>query len=167
MNSAKRQVGMDERRGYWREVMAEAVASGLSQRAFCQRHGITEAVFYYWRRILAEAEHAPSSAHASRLASGNAVRFALVRPSAVPVEVAASVAADGVQTDGSREAKLELVLDCGWRLRIGSGADVATIHTVLAALRASVPAAGSADSATTPAASGHAGRDLIQSRPRR
>ena len=39
-------------------------------------------VFYSWHRVLGEAEPAPSSVHASQPASGNAVRFALVRPSA-------------------------------------------------------------------------------------
>ena len=167
MNSAKRRVGMEERRGYWREVMAESAASGLSQRAFCKQHGISEPVFYYWRRVLGEAEPAPSSVHASQPASGNAVRFALVRPSAGPFEVADSLAAGSAETIGDREAKLELVLSCGWRLRIRSGADVATMHTVLAALRATAPAATSADSGKAPAASGNAARDSILARPGR
>lgn len=167
MNSAKRRVGMEERRLYWQEVMAKAEASGLSQRAFCQRHGISEPVFYYWRRVLAEAESVRSPAQASQPGSGNAVRFALVRPYAAPSEGADSVAADSAETTGGQEAKLELVLSCGWRLRIRSGADVATMHTVLAALRASVPAAPTVDSAKAWAASGNAGHDLIQARPRR
>jgi hypothetical protein len=174
MNSAKRRVGMEERRAYWREVMAQAAASGLSQRAFCQRHGISVPVFYYWRRVLAEAESVPSPAQASQLGSRNAVRFSLVRPYAAPSEGADSLAADRAQATGGQEAKLELVLSCGWRLCIRSGADVATMHTVLAALRASVPAAPSADSAkaraasgNARAASGNAARDLIQARPRR
>jgi hypothetical protein len=42
----------------------------------------------------------------------------------------------GVGQDPAAEASLELVLATGERLRIGAGVDVATLRTVLDALRA-------------------------------
>ncbi len=118
---------------YWRDVMAEAAASGLSQRAFCRQRGIAEPVFYYWRRILADL--APTALPADR----SGVRFALVEPCAVASSRASSVSTDGAGEDANPAAKMELLLDRGWRLRIACGADEATLCTVLAALDVVLP----------------------------
>src|SRR5436190_15443197 len=37
---------------YWRGLVAEWQASGLSARAFCSQRQVTEASFYSWRREL-------------------------------------------------------------------------------------------------------------------
>jgi transposase-like protein len=107
----------DERtRAQWRKLIAEAVRSGRSIRAFCQERGITEGQFYAWRRRLNGAADG-----AARLREGTAsgATFALVQePNATP-EPAAGV---------------ELVWANGRRLRIGPGADAVTLRTVLAVL---------------------------------
>jgi transposase-like protein len=90
----------------WRARIAEQQRSGLSVRRFCKERQIAEHSFYAWRR---------------RLREQGSVRFALVeRGPAQP----------------DAQASLELVLVTGERLRIGAGADAATIRTVLQAVRA-------------------------------
>jgi hypothetical protein len=78
-------------------------------KQFCKEQGLTEYSFYAWRKRLQETWP---------------VRFALVdRRPARPQQRAV-------------EAALELVLGNGERLRIGAGADAATLRIVLDALRA-------------------------------
>ena len=92
----------------WRERIAEQERSGLSVKQFCKERDLTECTFYAWRKRLRKKEP---------------VRFALVERGAVRQELAT-------------EASLELVLATGERLRIGAGVDVATLRSVLDALRA-------------------------------
>ena len=47
-----------ERERVWRATMSRWRASGLSIRAFCQRHGLTQSAFYFWRRELRERDAA-------------------------------------------------------------------------------------------------------------
>jgi len=92
--------------------------SGVSVRAYCEEHGLSEPSFYGWRRSLAERD-----------AVG--VRF-------VPVHVAAE---PGPQTpaDAAAAAALELVLGAGRRLRIGPGFDGPTLQRLLPLLEESRP----------------------------
>src|SRR5262249_47696505 len=80
---------------------------GISVKQFCKEQGLTEYCFYAWRK---------------RLLQTGPVRFALVDRSPRRQEPAA-------------EAALELVLATGERLRIGVGADGATLRLVLGILR--------------------------------
>ena len=91
----------------WRERIAEQARSGRSVKQFCKEQGFSEYSFYSWRRRLQEKQ---------------TLRFALVDRGAV------------VENDGIA-ASLELILNGGERLRIGAGADTATLRTVLEALR--------------------------------
>jgi transposase-like protein len=90
----------------WHKRIAEQERSGMSVRRFCKEHGIGEHVFYYWRKRLRRQQEP--------------VRFALV---------------DRRAEELATDARLELVLATGERLRIGAGADEATLRTVLEALR--------------------------------
>ena len=101
----------------WRKLIAAAVRSGRSIRAFCQEQGITEGQFYAWRRRLNGAAHGAAQ-HGAQAAIPGAT-FALVQEPGVTSEPAAGV---------------ELVWADGRRLRIGSGADAATLRTMLAVL---------------------------------
>jgi len=104
----------DERtRAQWRKLIAAAVRSGRSIRAFCQERKITESQFYAWRRRLNGDR---GSARPAGAMSG--ATFALVQ------EAGTTPAPAGV----------ELVWADGRRLRIGPGADAVTIRTVLAVL---------------------------------
>jgi hypothetical protein len=142
---------------YWRELMAEVAASGLSQRAFCKQRGIAEPLFYHWRRVLAEEDARltgqSSRPHARPSMEGQGeLRFALVAPYR-PASTQARSAHAGEAGDDAGQASgasgevgypeaggIELLLDRGWRLRIGRGAEETTLRTVLAALAAMSPA---------------------------
>jgi transposase-like protein len=94
----------EARRDVWRELIAKQQQSGLSVRAFCQRHGTSEYSFYHWRKRL--TEQLP-------------LKFALVETRhSAPVAVAA----------------VEVMLASGERLRIVPGVDAATLRLVLSVL---------------------------------
>ena len=93
----------------WRERIAEQARSGLSVKQFCKERGLSQYCFYTQRKRLRNQQEP--------------VRFALVEREGVPQESAP-------------EARLELVLASGERLRIGAGVDGPTLRTVLEALRA-------------------------------
>src|SRR5438128_471231 len=59
---------------FWRRVVREWRASGLSARAFCVQHDLSEANFYSWRRILAERDAEPKPfVQVGVLREGNAI----------------------------------------------------------------------------------------------
>jgi hypothetical protein len=91
----------------WRDRIAEQERSRLSVKQFCKERGLTECSFYAWRKRLRKKEP---------------VRFALVERAALQ--------------ESANEARLELVLTSGERLRIGAGVNAATLRMVLEALRA-------------------------------
>jgi hypothetical protein len=43
---------MSERAAYWRQVLGEWQASGLTQAEFCRRRGIKAVTFAWWKRRL-------------------------------------------------------------------------------------------------------------------
>lgn len=89
----------------WQELIRQHEQSNLSVSVFCHDHGISDASFYTWRK---------------RLAASQPVRFALVEAGAHGAE---------------QHASMELILVSGDHLRIGPGADAATLRTVLSVLR--------------------------------
>jgi transposase len=99
--------GRARKREDWQQLVSEHKQSGLSVKAFCQKHGVGEALFYSWRKRVAEEQPA---------------RFALV-------------ATNGVVASGPGLQPLQLVLAGGERLEIPSGTDEATLRTVLGLLR--------------------------------
>lgn len=40
----------------WRDLLRRQVTGGLSVRAFCDREGLAESAFYFWRRTLAQRD---------------------------------------------------------------------------------------------------------------
>lgn len=89
----------------WRELIQQQDKSGLSVRIFCQQHGVSDQLFYWWRKRLGKREP---------------VRFALV---------------DAEAPKQQSQTGLELWLSDGERLQITTGVDAATLRTVLAVLR--------------------------------
>ena len=96
----------ENRRKYWRKLIAEQEASGQKARPFCRERGIGEYSFYKWRR---------------RLRQSDTAQFALL-------ETAPAASA-------SPDSALELVLRNGERLRIGNQVEAATLRMVLEAVR--------------------------------
>ena len=98
----------DERKErQWRRWLREWRASRLSVRAFCDRHGLTVASFYAWRRVLE--------------------RRAAEKAAFVPVQVVA----DAVPAQASA---LEVILADGRTVRVAPGFDAATLRQLLAVL---------------------------------
>jgi transposase len=95
----------EERHQLWLRLIAQREQSGVSVRAFCQQHRISEHSFYQWRK---------------RLAEQFPMKFALVETSrSAPAAVAA----------------VEVMLTSGERLRIAPGIEAATLRLVLRVLR--------------------------------
>jgi len=46
----------------WRDILAAFAASGLSQKAFCEREGLAPSTFGYWKRRLASDDAQAASA---------------------------------------------------------------------------------------------------------
>ena len=95
----------ESRREVWRQLITKQGQSGLSVRAFCQRHGTSVYRFYHWRKRL--AEELP-------------MKFALVETGPRAPAVVAPV---------------EVMLVSGERLRIVQGVDATTLRLVLNVLR--------------------------------
>src|SRR4051794_29489111 len=95
---------------FWRRMIQQWRRSGLSARAFCQQHGLSEPNFYAWRRTLADRD-------------AEAIAF-------VPVEVLPEPSPPA-NTAGPG---LELLLPGGRVLRIGPGFDGPTLRRLLAVL---------------------------------
>jgi transposase len=102
----------------WQARVAQWRRSGLSVREFCRREGLSEPLFYSWRRELAQREMCASPA-------AGVARQGRSRPGAfVPVHVVAP------HPVGQRVA-IEIVLPSGRRVRVRPGFDRATLQAVL------------------------------------
>lgn len=108
-----RKQGPASRRENWRRAIEAAEASGESIRGFCLRHGIAPSHYYYWRRKLRAGEETGAVAGGGFVLVGAAGSAAL-----------------------ESGADLELVVERGWRLRIGAGVEERALRVVLAALAA-------------------------------
>lgn len=93
---------------FWTQTIAAFATSGLSVRAYCVAHGLSEKRFYTWRRNLGLSP-APRS-------------DACPAPAFVPVRVVA-------------DAVAEVVLPGGLTLRVPLAADPAPVARLVAALR--------------------------------
>jgi hypothetical protein len=103
---------VQRRHEHWRELLGRWRASGLSQAAFCQRHGIAVWKLAWWRK---------------RLASGGGVASAAF----VPVKIVPAPLSLG---------RLEVVLRNGRRLRFAAELDPARLTAMVAPLEAISPA---------------------------
>ena len=95
----------------WLDLMQRWQLSQLSVRAFCERHGLTEANFYLWRRVLRERgllpQHQPTG--------GRAAAFVKLTVSAPPADATA----------------LEVVLNEHRRVRVYPGFDPDTLRQLV------------------------------------
>jgi hypothetical protein len=99
---------------FWRERAAEHERSGLTVRGYCRQAGLNEHSCYNWRAQLRRADAEPGPQPAT-------VQFAVIEP---PRSILPGA------------ARIEITLPGGEQIRIGEGADAATVRLVLAALRA-------------------------------
>ena len=111
---------------FWRRMLRVWRRSGLSVRAFCAEHGITEASFYAWRRIVAERDQ--DSARVRAKAERDSVHRAVPASDDAPVFVPLRV------IDASTQAAFEVVLERGRVVRVLRGFDADTLRQLLAVL---------------------------------
>jgi transposase len=102
---------------FWRRMLRQWQRSGLSVRAFCAEHDLSQPSFYAWRRTLAERD-------------AQAIAF-------VPLEVLS--APRPLPTSDAAACGLELLLPGGRLLRIGPAFDAPTLRRLLALLEEGRP----------------------------
>lgn len=112
-----RNLQSDSKERFWRRMVRLWHGSGLSVRAFCARHELSEPTFYAWRRTVRQRDAVARS-------SG---------PAFLPVQVTSEVKAPPT-TAGEATTALELVLHGGRRLHVGVGFDGPTLQRLLALL---------------------------------
>ena len=54
MQNLSAEFSIQEKRRFWTDHLASWRSSGLSQRMYCQRHGLSLYTLYYWRNKLAK-----------------------------------------------------------------------------------------------------------------
>ena len=130
---------------FWREHVALQAAAGLTVRAYCRQHGLTEPSFYSWRQELARRaatarNGAPSTVAStvrSRATSAHASRQSASSPSSAAKPAAAVFARLDVRSEPPlSHERIEIVLGDGAVVRVPRGVDEATLRAVLAAARA-------------------------------
>jgi len=105
---------------FWRRMIRRQAGSGLSVRAWCGRHDVSEASFYWWRRRLGPSRNVARKSGPRKT----------VRPRFVPVRVAvdtASVPNGGVNC-------IEIILSGNQRVRVLGAVDRRVLADVLAVL---------------------------------
>jgi len=103
---------------FWRRLLRQWRRSGLSIRAFCAQHDLSEPSFYAWRRTLADRD--PPA------------------PAFVPVTVLPEPPAP-TTPDAAASSGLELLLPGGRVLRVGAAFDAPTLRRLLACLEEGRP----------------------------
>lgn len=112
-----------KKESFWREMVRGQSGSGMSVRAWCRRHAVTEPAFYWWRRRLA-----------GRGAENPAAAFVPVRVTDDAI-VGSAAATEGVAAGAGR---IEIVLAGRRRVRLIGPVDRQALADVLAVLTAEV-----------------------------
>ena len=109
---------------FWRTHVEAWRESGLTQRAYCREHELSEIQLSHWKHRLQKTRRRASAA--SRLVPVRVLRESVPRSTEV----------DGHSARvGHRGGELTLVLSNGWRLEIGEGINLETLSRVLEAVR--------------------------------
>jgi transposase-like protein len=125
-----RQRGRERDRGkerYWRRVLRHWQRSGQGVRAFCSAYGLSEPLFYAWRRTIQQRDRQAESPsrRGPRQARSAVADDGL--PTFVPVTITAAA------------ATLEVVLGDGRVVRVPSGFDAAALRQLLRVLAEAPP----------------------------
>ena len=97
--------------GYWRRHIRQHQQSGLSRAEYCRQHHLSYHAMAYWQKKLAR----PGS----------------VSPSLVPVPIR-----NILQSHGSKEAGIHIILDNRIRIEVREQFSASTLHKVLTVLEA-------------------------------
>jgi len=125
----------------WRERISAWTASGLTARAFCGDHSLSEPSFYAWRRTLRERDGAAESGRgrkarskrSSRRVSTSVSADAARAPRFIPVTVVDSPP-DPAPPAGPEQCSIEITHASGATVRINAAPDPELLAAVFAAL---------------------------------
>lgn len=109
-----------QRERYWRKVIRDQAASGLSIAAFCREHEVPAASFFAWRRKLSQRQVANEFPSASELIEKPAAQFVSLELPSPP---------------HSGRTGLEIILPDGCRVLVGERCDADWLRQILAAVR--------------------------------
>lgn len=119
-----------QKEAVWRRRLRQQSGSGQSVRAWCRRQGVTESLFYWWRRELARRELAGSLDSAASFVPVH-VTGEPERDSGQP-HTDQRVGAWPIERDGA--ASMEIVLTDGRRVRLTGPVDQRRLIALLEAL---------------------------------
>jgi hypothetical protein len=125
----KRRIGAREQ--FWRRVIGKRLRSGLTIRAFCDREGLTESAYHFWRRELLKRDGRKQRT----AARGRQTSMAVQEVRAVPTF--ASLTLGDASSEMARVSSIEpsmaieIVLRDNVRVRVGRGVDLQLLHQVL------------------------------------
>jgi len=121
----------------WRDLLRQWRQRGGTVRAFCAEHGLSEASFYCWRRIIAQRDRnttrsslppslrGDTPARTRQTPHGHGAPLPLFVPLGVPA---------GSLTGWPINGSLEVVLALGRVVRVPPGFDATTLRQLLAVL---------------------------------
>ena len=113
---------------HWADVVSEWRASGLSQKEFCQRRGISDRALNNW------LYKSPYRERVARILTARSQEDLVTEPPRfVPVAVLGATMAIYSQ---AAAAAIEIVLPNGPRIAVAPGFDAETLRRVVAALEA-------------------------------
>lgn len=129
--------GDRSKQDFWRRMIQRQRESGLSVRAWCGRHDVSEASFYWWRRRLAGSG---GRAATSGRREPKPARRQTGAPRFVPVRVAADPAGAATSRKTFDEANgrpgcIEILLSGRQRVRVRGAVDRQALADVLAVLQ--------------------------------
>jgi hypothetical protein len=115
-----------DREQYWRKVIRDQSASGLSIAAFCREQDVPAASFFAWRRKLNGRAEVAGPRAAKELASAKEL---------VEKPAAQFVSFELPSPPRAGRSGLEIVLPDGCRVLVGEWCDADWLRAVLAAVR--------------------------------
>ncbi len=101
-----------EKENYWREIIAQWQASGLSMAAFCRQEGVPDKRFFWWKRRIERRN--------GKVVAKGQVNF-------VPVRIKET----GTGSVASGNGLIELITPGGCVIRVSSGFDKPTLLSLL------------------------------------
>jgi len=90
-NQFQKSPSLAERRTYWREQLLQWSQSGLTQKQFCQQHGLSRHAFTWWKARYRDELNLPYRALKTGSAKRNKHRFVEVKVSSRTPELAYEV----------------------------------------------------------------------------
>lgn len=123
-------VGVSEKEKFWRFVVSEQSASGLSIVEFCRLEGVSQPSFYAWRKKIRERDGQTNQAavHRCQLLP---VKVVDSLPGPQPQTAGLSAAKENRVSDADTESRLEIVTPQGLRVVVGESCSAELIRKTI------------------------------------